>query len=55
MKLYPNGIYDLLNEEKPRENEPQIILLFNAPSWFCTKYGIKEHEDRQSALKNMKP
>ena len=54
MKLYPNGIYDLLNEEKPKENEPQIILLFNAPSWFCTKYGIKEHEDSQSALKNMK-
>ena len=34
MKNYPNGIIDLINEEKPKENEPKIILLYNAPLWF---------------------
>ena len=53
MGLYPNGIKDLLNEEKPKESEPQIILFFNAPLWFCQKYGVKQKEDDKLSLKNV--
>ena len=49
MGLYPNGIKDLLNEEKPKESEPQIILSF----WFCQKYGVKQKEDDKLSLKNV--
>ena len=53
MGLYPNGIKDLVNEEKPKESEPQIILFFNAPLWFCQKYGVKQKEDDKLSLKNV--
>ena len=49
MKSYPNGIIDLINEEKPKENEPQIILLFNAPLWFCKRYGVREPKDSKKS------
>ena len=47
MKTFPNGINDIINSEKPKDNEPQIILLFNAPSWFCKRYGVKEPLDSE--------
>ena len=45
MKLYPNGIRDLVNAEKPLKSEPQIILFFNAPLWFCNKYSYKNQNN----------
>ena len=58
MKLYPNGIRDLVSSEKPRENEPRIILFFNAPLWFCKRYGIMQPQDNAHSkiniLKEMK-
>ena len=53
MNIYPNGIQDLLNEEKPKENEPQIILLFNTPSWFNKKYNKKEPLDNNKSKINL--
>ena len=53
MKYYPNGIIDLINEEKPKENEPQIILLFNAPLWFCKRYGVRQPKDNQKSKLNL--
>ena len=53
MKNYPNGIIDLINADKPKENEPQIILLFNAPLWFCKRYGVRQPEDSKKSLFNL--
>ena len=53
MKNYPNGILDLINAEKPKENEPQIILLFNAPLWFCKRFGQREPKDNQRSKLNL--
>ena len=53
MNIYPNGIQDLINEEKPKENEPQIILLFNTPSWFNKKYNKKEPLDNNKSKLNL--
>ena len=53
MKLYPNGIKDLVNAEKPRENEPRIILFFNAPLWFCKRYGTMKPQDSHHSKINI--
>ena len=53
MKNYPNGIIDLINADKPKENEPQIILLFNAPLWFCKRYGVRHPKDNQKSKLNL--
>ena len=53
MKLFPNGIRDLINEETPKPNEPQIILFFNSPLWFCQKYGVKPKEEDKLSMKNI--
>ena len=53
MNIYLNGIQDLINEEKPKENEPQIILLFNTPSWFNKKYNKKEPLDNNKSKLNL--
>ena len=53
MKNYPNGIIDLITADKPKENEPQIILLFNAPLWFCKRYGVRQPKDNKKALLNL--
>ena len=53
MKNYPNGIIDLINAEKPKESEPQIILLFNAPLWFCKRYGIRQPQDNKKSILNL--
>ena len=54
MKNYPNGIIDLIDAEKPKENEPQIILLFNAPFWFCKRYGVRQPQDSNKSKLNLK-
>ena len=53
MKNYPNGIIDLITADKPKENEPQIILLFNAPLWFCKRYGERQPKDNKKSLLNL--
>ena len=53
MKNYPNGIIDLINEEKPKENEPRIILLYNAPLWFCKRYGVRQPQDSAKMKLNL--
>ena len=53
MKNYPNGIIDLINEEKPKENEPKIILLYNAPLWFCKRYGVRQPQDSAKMRLNL--
>ena len=53
MKNYPNGIIDLITADKPKENEPQIILLFNAPLWFCKRYGVRQPKDNKKSLLNL--
>ena len=53
MKLYPNGIKDIINEETPKENEPQIILFFNSPSWFCNKYGDNQTQSDEFTVKDI--
>ena len=53
MKNYPNGVIDLITAEKPKESEPQIILLFNAPLWFCKRYGIRQPQDNKKSLLNL--
>ena len=53
MKLYPNGIHDLIEAEIPKEGEPQIILLFNAPTWFCNRYGVGQPLDSHPERKNI--
>jgi len=53
IKNYPNGIIDLINAEKPKESEPQIILLFNAPLWFCKRYGIRQPQDNKKSILNL--
>ena len=56
MKYYPNGVSELFNAEKPKENEPQIILLFNAPLWFCNKFGQSQdnEESKLDIIKEIK-
>ena len=54
MKIYPNGIKDLINAEKPKINEPQIILFFNAPLWFCNLYGNHSQDNNESNLNIIK-
>ena len=53
MKNYPNGIIDLINAEKPKENEPKIILLYNAPLWFCKQYGVRQPQDSAKLRLNL--
>ena len=53
MNLFPNGIRDLVNAEKPKENEPQIILFFNAPLWFCNRYGVSQPQDSHHSKLNI--
>lgn len=53
MNLFPNGIRDLVNAEKPKENEPQIILFFNAPLWFCNRYGVSQPQDSHNSKLNI--